>query len=137
MDTISKHQSMTIASVRSEQKPRRYYRREQKLRIVEETLVPGASVSVIARKHDVNANVVFAWRRQHKRGQLGPTAGKSQPALLPILVGTNLESTDRQHTSSSSTGHLEIHLPDGRWIHVSGSVDAATLKVALAELTRS
>jgi transposase len=32
---------------------------EEKRRIVEETLVPGASVPVIARKHEVNANLVF------------------------------------------------------------------------------
>ena len=58
MDTISKHQGSSIAPVRSGSGVRRYYRREQKRRIVEETFAPGASVSVVARKHDVNANIV-------------------------------------------------------------------------------
>ncbi len=32
--------------------------------IVEETLAPGASASIVARQHDVNANQLFMWRRQ-------------------------------------------------------------------------
>lgn len=41
-------------------KPKRQFRSRQERRaIVEETLKPGASVSVVARAHDVNANQVF------------------------------------------------------------------------------
>jgi transposase-like protein len=36
----------------------------EKRRIVAETLVPGASVSVVARRHEVNANQVLEWRRE-------------------------------------------------------------------------
>ena len=54
---------------------------EEKRRIVEETNVPGASVSVVARRHDVNANQVFTWRRQYQRGELGGGA-----ALVPVGV---------------------------------------------------
>src|SRR5882724_2285825 len=39
--------------------------------IVEETLLPGASVSRVARRHDVNANQVFYWRKLYREGQLG------------------------------------------------------------------
>src|SRR5687767_10117100 len=113
MDTISKHQSAAIALARSDQKARRrYYRREQKVRIVEETFAPGASVSVIARKHDVNANILFTWRRQYKRGQLAPTSRKIEPpALLPILVGTpHAQDAAAAETQTSSCSHIEIHL---------------------------
>ena len=34
-----------------------------KRRIVEETLVEGASVARVARAHGLNANQVFGWRR--------------------------------------------------------------------------
>jgi len=54
---------------------------EEKRRIVDETLAPGASVSVVARRHDVNANQVFAWRRLHRRKELGNGA-----ALVPVGV---------------------------------------------------
>src|SRR5262245_20254284 len=87
MDAISRHPFAPSTSAGSGGKKRRYYRREQKLRIVEETYAPGASVSVIARKYDVNANIVFAWRREQKRGRLDPTPRRTDPPMLPILVG--------------------------------------------------
>jgi len=135
MDTISKHPSSAIAPARSGRGVRRYYRREQKRRIVEETFAPGASVSVVARKHDVNANIVFAWRRQHKRGLLDPVSRKAEPALLPILVAPD-DSGATSVQETTSAGHIEIHLADGRWIHVSGSVDATTLRAVMTELMR-
>ena len=33
-------------------------------RRVAETLEPGAAVSIVARRHDVNANQLFKWRRE-------------------------------------------------------------------------
>jgi len=38
--------------------------------MVQETLAPGASVAIIARRHGVNANQLFSWRRQYRRGVL-------------------------------------------------------------------
>ena len=35
-----------------------------KRQIVAETLEPGSSVSIVARRHDVNANQLFKWRRE-------------------------------------------------------------------------
>jgi transposase len=56
----------------------------EKRRIVEETLVPGASVARVARAHGVNANQVFGWRRPYLAGRLGePKAGVK---LLPVRV---------------------------------------------------
>src|SRR5580698_9864591 len=45
--------------------PRRRWPEELKRQIVSETFVAGASVSVVARRHDVNANQVFRWRQQY------------------------------------------------------------------------
>jgi transposase len=45
-------------------KRRRSWPVAEKRRIVAETLVPGASVSVVARRHEVNANQVLEWRRE-------------------------------------------------------------------------
>lgn len=43
----------------------------EKRRIVEETLVEGASAARIARAHGVNANQVFGWRRLYLSGDSG------------------------------------------------------------------
>ena len=66
----------------------------EKRRIVEETLVEGASVARVARAHGVNANQVFGWRRLYLAGRLGDPrpgmkllpvrAAESVPAPLPM-----------------------------------------------------
>jgi transposase len=67
---------------------RRHWTRTQKQRLVAETLAPGASVSRVARRHDVNANLLFTWQRQARRGTLGGpppvAAGHESLPLVPI-----------------------------------------------------
>ena len=43
---------------------RRRWSQDDKVRIVEETLAPGAKVTEVARRNGVAASVVFTWRRQ-------------------------------------------------------------------------
>ena len=54
---------------------------EEKRHIVEETSRPGASVARIARRHAVNANQVFYWRKKYREGRLGES-GKPLPVTL-------------------------------------------------------
>ena len=46
---------------------RRWFSKDDKARIVEETLVPGAVVSDIARRHGLTPQQGFTWRRQARR----------------------------------------------------------------------
>ncbi|CAH2903989.1 MAG: Mobile element protein [uncultured Paraburkholderia sp.] len=48
----------------------RTYTLEFEQQVIKETLEPGMSVSIVARRHDINANVVFEWRRQYRDGRL-------------------------------------------------------------------
>jgi hypothetical protein len=66
---------------------RRRWTAEEKRQIVEETTVPGSSVSVVARRYDINANLLFKWKRQDEAGQLGgPPAPAAVPEFVPIGV---------------------------------------------------
>src|SRR6202167_6644597 len=56
---------------------------QERREIVEETLVAGTSVSRVARRHDVNANQVFYWRKLYREGQLG---GERTTQLLAVKV---------------------------------------------------
>ena len=67
--------------------PRRKYTVAEKRRMVEDTLVVGASVPVIAQLHGVNANLLSVWRRLYKRGLLRE-GGVTSAALLPVKVST-------------------------------------------------
>src|SRR4051794_365982 len=61
-------QVSTTGLVDTKQQPgqtkRRQYSEALKRQMVAETEVPGASVSIVARRHDVNSNQLFRWRRQ-------------------------------------------------------------------------
>jgi transposase len=50
---------------------RRRWSAEEKLRIVGDLSRPGASVLSVARDHDVDASLLFKWRRLAREGALG------------------------------------------------------------------
>jgi transposase-like protein len=60
-----------------------------KREIVAATLVPGASVSVVARQYDVNVNQVFGWRHRFGPGDItiiAPEAGGSHAYPVPCRI---------------------------------------------------
>jgi transposase len=68
----------------------RVYSPEFKQQVIQETLEPGTSVSVVARRHDMNANVVFEWKRLYREGRLKLPGVEAVPTssteLLPVNV---------------------------------------------------
>ena len=80
---------MSNASPKARQ-THRVYSLEFKQQVVQETLEPGTSVSVVARRHDMNANVVFEWKRLYRDGKLKlpdvEVAPTSSTDLLPVNV---------------------------------------------------
>ena len=50
---------------------RRHLTVAEKIKIVEESKAPGCSVAQVARRYEMNANQLFAWRRQYEQGILG------------------------------------------------------------------
>jgi transposase len=101
--------------------------------IVEETLVPGASVARVARRHDVNANQVFYWRKLYREGRLG--LGLGTP-LLPVKVEAErpVEAVQGDDPTWTS-GTMEIKLPRGT-LRIAGSVDVVVLRTAMECLLR-
>src|SRR5437762_10407585 len=63
---------------------RRQYPEALKRQMVAETEVPGASVSIVARRHDVNSNQLFRWRRQ-----LLPKAAVESSAMVPVEIAAD------------------------------------------------
>src|SRR5215216_2445287 len=60
---------------------RRRWSTEEKVRIVEETYLPGNSVSLVARHHGIAANQLFTWRRLMAQGAL--TAAGAGEQVVP------------------------------------------------------
>jgi transposase len=111
---------------------------EEKRRIVEETLEPGASVARVARAQGVNANQVFAWRRQYRQGLFG--AGNAETAkLLPVHVTettvrkTNQEVQQAAQRTTEEAGAIHVKLAKGH-LRITGRVDTEVLRVVLEKL---
>jgi transposase len=133
MDTCSSGVSEAVSS-REALSPLKRQRRspELKRQIVEETLVPGASVARVARAHGVNANQVFAWRRQYQQGRLKPGNGVRAGLLAVRLAGTEAHSSAAS-TPRSPSGVIQVELPKGQ-LQLRGCVDAEALRVVLEVL---
>ena len=78
---------MSVSSSGNESKRRRRVRSEdEKRRIVSETFEPGASVSAVARRHGLNANLLFTWRREMGTG-ISALANDAM-AFVPAAIQT-------------------------------------------------
>src|SRR5215475_8740735 len=62
---------------------RRSWSRDEKRRIVEETFRPGASVADVARRHGLNANLVFNWRKASWATD-GSTGSSEPSTVVPV-----------------------------------------------------
>lgn len=99
---------------------RRSWTRDEKRRIVEESLEEGASIAEVARRHDLNANQLFTWRRQ---SGFEPAA----KFIMPILPVTIAPETPVDESGSTSNGQMEIVLAQGDRIIVWADVETAAL----------
>jgi len=105
-----------------------------KREIVAATLVPGASVSVVARRYDVNANQVFMWRRRYSDMAERPvSAPAGSPALVPVTI-TPTPMVEAAAPSEADT--IEIEVPDGCRVRVGAGFDARALKRVLDVLRK-
>ena len=113
---------------------RRFRSKKERRQIVEESLRPGASVALVARAHDVNANQVFKWRRQYQQGRLELT---SAATLLPVKVsdGVSPQDVPRRKSRQKSCGIIDIDLGHAR-VRVEGRADPDCLRTALEGLMR-
>ena len=116
----------------SARRRRRLWSDDEKRQIVAETLAPGASVSIVARRHDLNANMLFTWRRR-----IGPSALlPAVDALTFVPAAITSEAGPTVSPESSLAGRMEIVLADGDRIIAGKDVDAAALARVVKVLSR-
>jgi transposase len=120
---------------------RRRWSRDDKARIVEETLAPGAKVTEVARRTGVAASVVFTWRRQARTAeQVGPCFAPVRIAAAVTGEGnTKPPSEDDRRVRpvpSARQGLIEIDLGNRRRVRVDAQVDPEALARVLDVLER-
>jgi transposase len=136
---------------------RRGYDLDFKLKVLNETFAPDASVAAVARRHGMNSNVLFRWRKQFREGRLG---GKTVPAagFVPVHVaddagdvrllpaprepgGENVKADRAAEPVPASAGSkipglIEIETAGGVKLRLCGRVDDRALRRVLAAIRR-
>lgn len=121
---------------------RRQHDRAFKDDLIAQSLVPGASVSAIAMKGGINANLLFKWRREHLRATprpgdatmlpvcvlAEPTTGSSTVAAMPEVAVSGSRSV--------RPGVIEIEIA-GAQLRLRGAVDEILLTIVLRALRHS
>ena len=115
---------------------RRKYPEALKRQMVAETEAPGASVSIVARHHDVNSNQLFRWRRQ-----LLPKAVVESGAMVPVEIAPDGGRPDGGRPDGGRPrrgdreGVIEIVFGCGALVRLRGEVSSETLRQVI-ELLR-
>jgi len=111
---------------------------EEKLRIVKATLVPGAWIARVAREHGVNANQVFQWRYEYRKGILPPRAKEARAELLPVTLAAEASSAIAPEITApaSPSGSIHIELLGRALVNIESGVEAALVRAVLESLLR-
>ena len=121
MDTLTQSQQVGEPARKN-----RWRTKAERRAIVEETLEPGASVSRVARRYDVNANQVFHWRKLYHEGRLGTTSN-----FLPVRVADEQRGEAVNESGFiAQAGTMEIKLSRGT-LRIVGSVDVTALRTVI------
>jgi len=107
---------------------------EDKLRIVRETLLPGAVIAEVARRHGIGTGLLYTWRKA--------MLASAVSGFVPIEVQPEPESEGRPPAPPKGlapgrkppAGRIEIEFPNGVRVRVDGGVDDAVLRGVLAAL---
>jgi transposase len=100
-----------------------------------ESLAPGARISDVARRHNLNRGLLQAWRRQAQRST--PT-DRAVPAFVPVRCVDDLSPAPvalPTPAALASPGVIELETSSLR-VRFSGPVDTAALRLVLGQLGR-
>lgn len=129
-DVTSKGNTFRRIEVLSGPEQRRRWTVEEKLAIVEESFATPLSISEVARRHGLNRNQLFQWRRQFRTGDL---AGGMAPAdFVPVVTwAAEAMDTPAAATPTERCGLIEV-IVGSMTVRVPPMVDAAVLGRVLA-----
>ena len=139
--------STSASAIAAGKATRRFRTREERRRIVEETLSSGVSVATVARAHGLNANLVFHWRKLYHAGLLDPAPSAdatNDVHLLSVVVHDEFAAHEEDKSvqeappvasmAASSAAAVHIEFPGHTFVSVVGSADPAVISAVLESL---
>ena len=112
---------------------RRSWSAEEKRQIIAETREPGASVATVARRHDINANLLFTWRRAAEA--MSRTGEGGAVAFVPATITADPVPATAPPLRSDAR-RMEISLAGGDRVIVGADVDPVALARVIKVLWR-
>jgi transposase len=105
---------------------RRRWRDEEKLAIVLEVGVDGASVTSVAQRHELTRQQIYSWRRELRlKGMLLPTRGA---VFLPVESATvQAAPPSGMSCEAAAPDIIELRLSNGRSLRFGSDLDPDTL----------
>jgi transposase len=114
---------------------RRRFSEDYKAGIVEETLVPGAVVSDVARRHGLTPQQLFGWRRQARQAASG--SDTETPQFVPAVVAAPLLERavrggrrKRTRRVDRTSGRIEVEI-EGVTVRIGRGAEAKTVAAVL------
>ena len=108
---------------------RRIWSAADKRAIVAEAEEPGATVSMVARRHNLHSSLLFRWRRD----ALAKTSAgdvSSPPVFIPLALPGPVDPPQ----PAPALGVIEIELAGGHRLRTEGKVDVGVLRGVIAAL---
>lgn len=96
----------------------------EKRRIVEEALRGDQSVAAVARRHGINANLLFNWRKLYQQGLLEQCREPASATLVPVKV---TPTPPKPAVLPERYGTITIELSGEIRLRVEGRVDREAL----------
>jgi transposase len=109
---------------------RRRWSEDEKLKIVLESLQAPRQVAATARRYGVSRSLLLRWRRSFRPE---PKDAAHPSGFVPAMVVAESGTTPCP-VAPASGGSIEIEFAAGARMRITGTVDAATLKAAVAAL---
>jgi len=120
---------MATVTVLSGPERRRRWTSAEKLRMIEDSMAPGARVSDVARRHDVHPNLLHLWRRQARAGVLSRA---DECRFAPVAIVSVDGAVVSPCTAMRVEPVIEVVLRNGRVLRVPEGV-APARAVVLAD----
>ncbi len=115
---------------------RRRWSTEEKLRILAQSVAPNASASLTCRMHGISSGQFYTWRKQFRTGELTgfvPVSVVPDPTVTALPAGERPSVIDRR-PDGGDRATIEVELPSGIKLRLTGTVDAAALRQVISAL---
>ena len=113
---------------------RRSWPEALKREVVAASFEPGASVSLVARRYDLNTNQLFIWRRRYRDG-VKDVLGAPGQGLLPVTI-TDERAAEPATSPPFGGDKVEIELPNGYRVRIDPSIEVKALRRIIDVLER-